>query len=181
MRVAIHVWRVWDTPILRIARGGLRCGWGCERAKQRVAAKSRRRKRYSSDRNQPGVAQVVTTVWRTKLGTMLWIGLKLQHHCWYGLLRATLSLTPAYRERMDRAKFLSGLAPRHAGGLLWRNSPPRCWESSVYAAGFCSVGTSWYPSCFAWHRILFSSLFCRWASRAAQILSSYSICLVTMV
>jgi len=28
-----------------------------------------------------GVAQVVTTVWRTKLGTMLWIGLKLQHHC----------------------------------------------------------------------------------------------------
>src|SRR5207248_6494642 len=61
-----------------------------------------------------------TTVWRTKLGTTLLIGLQQQHHCEYGLLRATESLTLDYRERRDRAKFLSSLAPRHGGDRLLR-------------------------------------------------------------
>jgi len=53
--------------------------------------------------------QVVTTVWRTELGTTLLNGLK-------GTTDDTAYFAPSvaypdYREGCDRAKFLSGLAP----------------------------------------------------------------------
>src|SRR5580693_2511872 len=35
-------WARWDTHILEIAKGGLLCGFRCERSKQLVAAKSRK-------------------------------------------------------------------------------------------------------------------------------------------
>jgi hypothetical protein len=118
------------TLIPLIASGGLRGGWGCERSKQLGTAKSRRMG-YSSDRNQPGVASVVTTVWRTELGTTLLNGLK-------GTTDVTAYFAPpvactriARTTARERAKFLSGLASRHAGALLLRNSPLTCWKQIV--------------------------------------------------
>jgi hypothetical protein len=54
--------------------------------------------------------QVVTTVWRTKTGTMLSIGLELQHHCPIGLLPLLAAI-----HRMpwpDQGKFLHRMEPQ---------------------------------------------------------------------
>src|SRR5712691_8592846 len=58
--------------------------------------------------------QAVTTVWRTKPGTMLSIGLKLQHHCINGLLPLLVAdLTMPQAENPNRVPLSYGAASRH--------------------------------------------------------------------
>jgi hypothetical protein len=60
--------------------------------------------------------QAVTIVWRTKPGTMLSIGLKLQHHCINGLLPL---LVAVFRmpQGADQTEFLFRMEP-HRGTPL---------------------------------------------------------------
>jgi hypothetical protein len=63
--------------------------WNAKRSQPPVAAKSRKCKGTLLIGITRASPQVVTTVWRTELGTALWIGLERQHYCNDGLLRTT--------------------------------------------------------------------------------------------
>jgi hypothetical protein len=60
--------------------------------------------------------QAVTTVWRTKPGTMLSIGLELPHHCLYGLLPLLVASS-----RMPQQQSSSFVWSRVAAPLLSSN------------------------------------------------------------
>jgi hypothetical protein len=61
--------------------------------------------------------QAVTIVWRTKPGTMLSIGLKLQHHCIDGLLPLLVASSRMPQAQGNRVPLSYGAASRHPRSL----------------------------------------------------------------
>jgi hypothetical protein len=75
--------------------------------------------------------QAVTIVWRTKPGTMLSIGLKLQHHCIDGLLPLLVALPECPRRK--ETEFLFRMAP-HRGTPALQKLPLA--DKGIGPAGF---------------------------------------------